>query len=74
MGENFIDPKIIIRLGIKHGWASHPSKSGGSHTVMMRKPDGRTVPIRNQIKGRIEAQRILKELDVPKQDWPDKVR
>jgi len=74
VGENFIEPKVLIMLGIKHGWTAHPSKSGGSHTAMMRKPDGRIVPVRHQIKGRIEAQRIMKELDVPKEDWPDKLR
>ena len=74
MGENFIDPKVLIKLGIKYGWVEHKRSSGGSHTVMMRKPDGRTVPIRNKIKGRIEAQRLLKELGIPKSEWPEKVR
>ena len=74
MGENFIDPRIIIKLAIQHGWTSHESRSGGSHTIMLRKPDGRTVPVRSKIKGRIEAQVLLKELEIPKKDWPEKAK
>jgi len=74
VGESFIEPKIIIKLGNLHGWTAHASRSSGSHTVMLRKPDGRTVPVRNKIKGRLEAQRLLKELEVPREDWPEKVR
>ena len=74
MGENFIDPKVIIKLAIQFGWEAHRSPSGGDHTTMLRKPGGRTVPLRHKIRGRIEAQIILKELGIPKPSWPKKAR
>jgi predicted RNA binding protein YcfA (HicA-like mRNA interferase family) len=74
VGENFIEPKILIKLAEEHGWVAHKSKKGGSHTVMMKKPGKRKVPIRSTCKGKIEAQVILDELGIPRDKWPDKVR
>lgn len=74
MGQNFIDPKIIIKLAIQYGWVAHKSQHGGDHTTMLKKPNGRTVPIRDTIRGRIETQIILKELGIPRSAWPEKAR
>ncbi len=74
MGENFIHPKIIIVLALKYGWTATSSVNGGSHVTHFSKEGHRTVPMRNKIKGRIEAQIILKQLEIPKKDWPGKVK
>ena len=74
MGDNFIDPKVIIKLAIQFGWAAHRSVSGGDHTTMFKRPGGRTVPMRHKIRGRMEAQILLKELGIPRAAWPDKAR
>jgi hypothetical protein len=42
--------------------------------MLNKKGAKRRVPVRNKVKGRIEAQVILKELGIPRNRWPEKCR
>lgn len=74
MGDNFIHPKIITKLAKQHGWLAFKSLNGGDHVTLFKKEGHRTVPMRNKIRGRIEALIILKELGIPREVWPEQVR
>lgn len=63
----------IVRLAEEFDWKDEGP--GGEHPFMLNKKGAkRRVPVRNKVKGRIEAQVILKELGIPRNRWPEKCR
>lgn len=66
---NGIDLK---KIGEKYGWKD--AGPGGSHPILMRKPGYRTVPIRAKIQNRDEARGILRQMEIPKEEWPENLK
>jgi hypothetical protein len=73
MGSAFLLGNDIVKIALKQGWnlRDHP---GGNHPFILEKPGCWCVPIRHKLKSRFEVLGILKQLDIPRSDWPPQVR
>lgn len=59
-------------IGEGHGWLD--AGPGANHPILMQKAGHRTVPIRGKIRNREEAKSILKQMGIPREDWPENLK
>lgn len=62
----------VVRIAEAFGW--HDSGPGSNHPHVLKRKGARSVPVRDRLENRLEVQSILKQLGVPREDWPEKVR
>jgi hypothetical protein len=72
MGSAAWSGEELKAIGEQHGW--NDAGPGGKHPIRMQKAGYRTVPIRKKIQNREEAKGILKQMDIPKKDWPENLQ
>jgi len=70
--SSFARGRDIVDLAKLHGWID--SGPGGSHKFLLKKLGKRTVPIRDRLENKFEAQGVLKQLEIDRADWPEKLR
>jgi len=68
---SFMTGREILKLAIRHGWVD---RGGSKHPVRMVKPGKRTVPIRDRLENADEVRAVLKQLEIPRADWPEKLK
>jgi len=69
----FMKGSEIVKLAEQHGWIN--SGPGSKHPYILKKPGSRrNVPVRDKLPNRFEAQDILKELGIPRAEWPEKLK
>ena len=70
---SFMTGREIVKLALKHGWVN--VGPGSKHPFLLTRPGAkRNIAVRDQLPNRYEAQDILKELGIPRADWPEKLR
>ena len=63
----------IVAIAVDHGWVD--CGPGGKHPyILKRKGALRPVPIRAKLENKEEVRGILKQLEIPKDEWPEKVK
>jgi hypothetical protein len=63
----------IVEIARRRGWEDHGP--GAEHPYILKRPRARRpVPVRDRLENRFEVQGILKQLEIPREDWPEKVR
>lgn len=72
MGSAAWKGKELKDIAERHGWVD--SGPGGKHPFVMKKPGKRTVPLRDKIQNAHEARSLLKQLDIPKIEWPENLK
>lgn len=72
MVSAFMKGLDLVRLALAHGWRD--AGPGANHPYILKKPGQRPVPVRDRIQNRYEAIGILKQLGVPRRDWPSNLR
>jgi len=72
MGSAFMLGIELVKLAICHGWQDRGP--GGSHPYVLTKPGCRPVPVRDKLQNPNEVRGLLKELGIPRVEWPAKVR
>jgi len=74
MGSAFMMGTELVDLATLHGWSLKPHP-GGNHPYLLDRPGARRpVPVRFKLKNRLEVISILKQLEIPRTDWPDSVK
>jgi len=59
-------------LANAHGWKEN--RPGANHPYILKKAEHRTVPVRDKLQNKFEAQGILKQLDIRVAEWPEKLK
>lgn len=72
MGSAFMLGIEVVKLAARHGWDDRGP--GGSHPHVLARPGSRPVPVRDKIQNPNEVRALLKQLDIPRAEWPAKVR
>jgi hypothetical protein len=67
MGSALIDGADIVKLAERFGWAD---VGGTKHPFLLKKSGKRPVPVRNKLQNPNEIRAILKQLEIPRADWP----
>lgn len=67
MGTALMDGVDIVRLAERHGWED---VGGTKHPFLLKKSGKRPVPVRNKLQNPNEIRAILKQLEIPRSDWP----
>jgi len=67
MGSALLDGIDIVRLAERNGWEN---VGGSKHPYLLKKAGKRPVPIRNKLQNPNEIRGILKQLDIPRVQWP----
>lgn len=63
----------IVRIAVAFGWTDQGP--GSNHPFLLRRAGApRRVPVRDKLENRAEVQGILKQLQVPREAWPEKVK
>ena len=62
----------IVEIAQCHGWADEGP--GANHPYILKQAGQRQVPVRDKLENKYEAQGILKQLAIPRSDWPEKLR
>ena len=63
----------IVAIATANGWKD--DGPGSEHPFILKKPGAvRPVPVRDRLENRFEVQAILKQLGIPREEWPAKVR
>lgn len=62
----------IVNLAVLYGWVN--SGPGGNHPFILKKSGCRNVPVRDKLENRFEAQGLLKQLEIPRAEWPEKLK
>jgi hypothetical protein len=60
----------LVKLAIAQGWTLKPHPGGGHPYLLERAGASRPVPVRHKLKSRTEVIAILKQLGIPRADWP----
>jgi hypothetical protein len=62
-----------VAIAEAFGWADEGP--GSNHPYILRRRGARRpVPVRDQLENRFEVQGILKQLEIPRDSWPEKVK
>ena len=69
---SFMRGREIVEIARRHGWAD--AGPGACHPYILKRTGRRPVPVRDKLENRFEAQAMLKQLGVPKSDWPEKLK
>lgn len=64
--------EILKRLAEQNGWVD--VGPGANHPFVMKKAGQRRVPIRAKLTNMNEARDILKQLKIPRTQWPDTLK
>jgi hypothetical protein len=64
--------EILKKLAEQNGWADEGP--GANHPFVMKKAGQRPVPIRAKLTNMNEARDILKQLKIPRAQWPDALK
>lgn len=63
----------IVEIARAHGWRD--DGPGAEHPFILKRPGApRPVPVRDRLENGFEVQAILKQLGIPREDWPAKAR
>lgn len=74
MGSAFMNGIELVKIATRHGWTQRPHP-GGNHPYLMERPGApRPIPIRHKLKSREEVQTVLKQLGIPRAEWPGIVK
>lgn len=74
MGSAFMMGIELVKLAMGHGWTLKPH-AGGDHPYLLERPGApRPIPVRYKLKTRTEVIVILKQLEIPRADWPGAVK
>ena len=73
MGSAFLFEIYLVKIAIRHGWTLR-ERPGGNHPFILEKKGNWCVPIRHKLNSRFEVIGILKQLGIPRADWPTEVR
>ncbi|GEM_PF-3043398 len=73
MGSAFLLGIDLVRIAVRQGWSLR-ERPGGNHPYVLEKPGSWCVPIRYKLKSRFEVIGILKQLGIPRSEWPNEVR
>ena len=69
---SFMRGREIVEIARLHGWRD--GGPGASHPYILKRQGSRPVPVRDKLENKFEAQGILKQLGIPRSDWPEKLR
>jgi hypothetical protein len=69
---SFMRGREIVEIARRHGWTD--DGPGASHPYILKLSGRRPVPVRDKLENKFEAQGILKQLGIPRSDWPEKLR
>jgi hypothetical protein len=69
---SFMRGRDIVQIAARHGWTD--DGPGANHPYILKRTSWRPVPVRDKLENKFEAQAILKQLGIPKSDWPEKLR
>jgi hypothetical protein len=69
---SFMRGRELVELAQGYGWTD--DGPGANHPYILKKPGARPVPVRDKLENKFEAQGILKQLQIPRADWPEKLR
>jgi hypothetical protein len=69
---SFMRGREIVQIALLHGWAD--DGPGANHPYILKRAGRRPVPVRDRLENKFEAQGILKQLEIPKADWPEKCK
>ena len=69
---SFMQGIEIVFLAERHGWVN--SGSGSNYPFLLKKLGQRSVPIRDKLENRFEVQGVLKQLEIPRTEWPEKLK
>jgi hypothetical protein len=72
MGAAGWNGKDLKEVGERHGWLDR--RPGANHPFVMKKTGMRSVPIRSKIQNPNEARSILKQMEIPRDDWPQNLK
>ena len=72
MGSAFMKGIEIVNIALTHGWIDRGP--GGCHPFVLVKPGCCPVPVRDKRQNPIEARHLLKELGIPRPEWPSKLK
>ena len=72
MVSAFMKGLELVRLAESRGWVN--AGPGANHPYILKKAACRPVPVRDKIPNRFEAEAILKQLGIPRREWPEKLR
>ena len=62
-----------MAIAEEFGWADNGP--GSNHPYILKRQGARRpVPVRDQLENRFEVQGILKQLEIPRDSWPEKVK
>lgn len=67
MGSALMDGVDLVRLAERHGWVD---VGGSKHPFLLKKLGKRPVPVRNKLQNPNEIRAILKQLEIPRTEWP----
>lgn len=62
----------IVALAKPYGWED--DGPGANHPIVLKRKGWRPVPVRAYLENRFEVQAILKQLGIPRDGWPNKVK
>ena len=69
MGSALLFGIDLVKIAERFGWILR-ERPGGNHPFILEKPGSWCVPIRHKLKSRFEVIGILKQLGIPRADWP----
>ncbi len=67
MGTALMDGREIVRLAEQHGWRE---VGGTRHPYLLKKSGKPPVPVRHKLQNPNEIRGILKQLEIPRGEWP----
>lgn len=67
MGSALMKGLEIVKLANAHGWAD---EGGTKHPHLLKKAGKRPVPVRGKLQNPDEIRGILKQLEIPRAEWP----
>lgn len=63
----------IVEIAVGYGWFD--DGPGANHPYILKREGAkRPIPVRDKLENRFEVQGILKQLEIPKANWPEKVK
>lgn len=69
MGSAYLLGIDLVKMAEKHGWVLR-DRPGGNDPYILERPGRWCVPIRYKLKSRLEVITILKQLGIPRDEWP----
>jgi len=69
---SFIRGREIVAIAQRYGWKA--GGPGANHPHILKRQGDRPVPVRSRLENKYEAQGLLKQLSIPRSDWPEKLK